>query len=318
MSLLVDSDFVTLADLIALDAEVAEISDGEDIKIEGDQGIARQAWGEVADTLTAEMQTFGGGIITWPGTLSTYGAFGISRPRIRMNHVVVTTSEARRDSALHHWMTYKTLVLFYRAASNRLLNDRFEQKWKRFTEDTKDRWNRLWAAGLPMVARPLACPGAIHELNAGTWDSTNVTAVSGGSSTDEQRYDVAITWTDSGYVSATNPQNGESGPSATITVTVPASNVIRVSIASLNPPSSAAAMIQRRGIADGPYITRDASGWNVYAGPAGGTMTLQNSTPIPIATTSYTFSSAPTTGSALYPGQFPDANYTFMRMLNRG
>ncbi|MDE2103014.1 MAG: hypothetical protein KGL39_37565 [Patescibacteria group bacterium] len=317
MALLIDDDFITQADLLAIDAEIADIADAEDLKIDGDAGIARQAWNENADALLDAMQAFGGDIIAWPGTLTTYGAFGISRPRLRLNQIVVSAPYQNRTSPLYRWMVYRTLVMFYRAASNRRTSDRYEKKWENFKQEVKAHWRTLFATGLPMVALPIACPGALHELMSGTWGTSNVTPVAGGTSTQDASLDVAITWVDgTQYVSPDNTQNAESGPSATATLTVPAGNVIQATIAGLNPPSGKSAML-KRGIADGPYITRTATGWNLYAGPSGGLLTLQNPAPIPVGTTTYTLPDAPAVGAPLLPGQFPDANYTFMRTLQR-
>jgi len=320
MSLLIDQDVITQTDLLAIDPEIADVADVEDITVEGPQSICRESWNECADILLDAMQAFGGDIIAWPGTLTTYGAFGISRPRLRLNQIVLSTPYANRHSVLYRWMIYRALTMFYRAASNRRSIDRYELKFERFEKDTKKHWRTLFATGLPMVALPLACPGAVHELQSGTFGLlTNLAVVAGGTMPADTAFDVAITWVDgTQYVSPANTQNAESGPSVTLTVTVPTGNVLQVNLSGLNPPSSKSAMLQR-GIADGPYITRTASGWNAYVGPTGGILTLQNAAPIPVATTTYTLPDAPTTtGAQMLPGQFPDANYTFQRICQRG
>ena len=320
MSLLIDDDFVTLQDLLAIDPEIAEIADAEGITVEGDAGITREAWEECVDTLLDAMQAFGGDIIAWPGTLTTYGAFGISRPRLRPHQIVVTATYGRRTSPLKRWMTYATLVMFYRAASNRRTSDRYEQKWNNFKDEIKAHWRNLWSTGLPMVALPLPCPGAVHEYMAGDWDGDNISFAPPGWGTGEpteQSYDVAVTWVDqTNYTSPDNKQNSESGPSRALTVTVPAGQVITVDIGTLNPPGS---LTLPRGIADGPYVSRKASGWNVYVGQPGKALYLQNASPLPVATITYTLAGAPVlSGAMLQPGQTPDANYTFQRVLQRG
>ena len=325
MSLLIDQDFVTQTDLLAIDPEVADVADAEEITLTGPGSIVSESWNEVCDELLNAMQAFGGDIIAWPGTLTTYGAFGISRPRLRLNQIVVDVAYAARHSILYRWMIYRSLTMFYREAANRRTSDRYELKWERFEKETGKHWRNLFATGLPMVALPLACPGALHEFQSGFWADTNVTTAAGGTDPGNT-YDVAITWVDgTQYASPLLTNNAESGPSTIVTQVVAANTVLSVSIAGLNPPSAQSAML-RRGIADGPYITRTASGWNVYVGPSGGLLALQNASPIPLGTQTFTLPNAPVAGvygaagvgAVLMPGQFPDANYTFMRVLQRG
>lgn len=316
MSLLIDDDHVTLSDLLAIDPEVGEIADAESILVEGDGSIIRQAWDECADTLLESMQAFGGDLLGWPGSLALYGGFGVTRPRVRLNQIVVSAPYGRRYSPLRRWMIYQALVLFYRAAMNRRTSDRYELKWERMTEEAKRYWRHLWTSGLPIVAVPLACPGALHEYQAGEWSQENVSTVPGGSAAQDDLYYVAVTWTAGDYVSPTVKNNGESGPSKLTAITVPAGNVLRVSIAGLNAPGT---IPFAPGIADGPFITRQATGWNVYVGKTDSALYLQNATPIPLATTTYTLPDVPVlSGSMLQPGQVPDANFTFQRTLQRG
>ena len=320
MSLLIDSDCVTQADMVALDPEVATVATAEGFTVTGDGSIIRQAWDECADTLTESMQAFGGDIIAWPGSITAYGAFGISRPRLRLNQIVVTPTYGRRDSTLRRWMIYRAMALFYRAAANRLIKDRYETKWQRYEAESKKIWWNLWSNGLPMIAIPMAAPGALHDYYAGSWAASNLANVS-ASSTAGGSFNVVITWVDqtSGYVNSLNKNNAEGGPSAMLTTTVPANDVLQVNINGLNPPS----MVQQpnRGIAEGPYITRNATAWNVYVGSPtdpNGLMYLQNSTPIPVSTLSYTLAGDPVlSGALLQPGQVPDSNFAFQKTLQR-
>jgi hypothetical protein len=316
MSLLIDDDHITLSDLLAIDPEVSEIADAEGITVEGDVSIARQAWDECADVLLENMQSFGGDLIGWPGTLSTYGGFGVTRPRVRLNQIIVSAQYGRRISQLRRWMIYRALVLFYRAASNRRVSDRYTDKHDRMVEDAKRSWRSLWASGLPIVALPLACPGATHEVLAGDWGNGNLAFVDGGTEA-ETSYSVAITWVDATqYVSPANKGNAESGPSRILTATIPANKRLQVNISGLVPPGSVAI---RRGLADGPYIARTASHWNVYVGTLGGVLYLQNASPVPVGTSSYTLAGAPVlSGYTVDAGQVPDANFTFQRTIQRG
>jgi hypothetical protein len=56
----------------------------------------------------------------------------------------------------------------------------------------------------------------------------------------------------------------------------------------------------------------------VYVGLTGKTLWLQNASPIPIGTTSYTLANAPTlSGNAMGTGQHPDYNFAFQNVLWR-
>jgi hypothetical protein len=62
-----------------------------------------------------------------------------------------------------------------------------------------------------------------------------------------------------------------------------------------------------------------ASGWNAYAGVQGGTLYLQNATPIPITQLTYTFAGAPvSSGYMADSGQFADAKMSMQLMIMRG
>jgi hypothetical protein len=329
MSLLIDDDHVSVSELTAIEPELSDIAEAASITLDGDSGIIRQSWNESTDELNQNMQAFGGDIIAWPGTLTTYGAFGINRPRVRLNQITTTTPWGRRTSPLKRWLIYRALVLFYYEALNRTDKDRYEKKWNRAKDALATAWRNLWANGLPFVAIPLECPGALHAYQAGDWpaaDGSSSTLVTSGSAADSQ-VAVAITWVSrsSGYVSQGNKNNGESGPSKWLVTDVPAGDTLAINIDGLTPPGpDVNGVIQPpRGIADGPYLTRTADGWNVYAaaynGDQPGLMYLQNATPLPLTTTSYTLSNPLASGSyVILQGQMPDANYTFQKMLQRG
>jgi hypothetical protein len=117
-------------------------------------------------------------------------------------------------------------------------------------------------------------------------------------------------------VSQTNKGNAESGPSVTLTLTVAPGHALVVGIAALTPPTGKP--YQSGTFADGILAGLNATGWNIYAGPTGGTLCLQNATPIAVGTLTFTLPSDPTaTGPTLQPGQVPDANYAFLNVLQR-
>ena len=315
MSLLIDSDQVATSDLVQIDPELQDIADVENVVVSGIGSVISTAWDKSSDELLNAVQAFGGNVFgVWP---QFDGGFGRARPRIQLQQIVTSDAYGARVSPLRRWMIYGALTEFYRAAIRRNAKDRYQTKLDVAIGEQKTAWRNLTGAGLPCIAFPLACPGATHDLLAGTWSAANLSVVTSGSSPASVDYDVVITWVDStSYASPTNTQNGESGASAIATITVPAGQVLSVSIAGLNAPG---VLTIQRGIANGAYYMRKASGWNVYVSAKGaGLFYLQNSTPIALSTTSYQLSAAPAlSGYILQPGQVPDANVTLQRMLQR-
>lgn len=106
-------------------------------------------------------------------------------------------------------------------------------------------------------------------------------------------YDVAVTWVEqTRYLSPKTKGNSESAPSARATgISVTTANVLHVDISVLNPPNGLNPLNSALG--QGLVIPGIASGWNVYVGAQGGTLFLQNATPIAIGTTGYTLAGAP-------------------------
>lgn len=312
--LFTDDDLLTSADLAALDSEVTEVAAAEDLVVEGEGSILRQAWEECANEILARMEAFGTELMF--AGVGRWSSAGGTRSRVYLTQIVATDAYARKLSALQRWVLYRALVLFYRAATNRTVNDRHALKRAQYAEDAKQHWKALWRRGLPVVLEPLPCPGALHEWNAGVWDGTKVTGVAGGASA-ATTYAVAITWVDqSRYQSPTAKGNAESAGSRVLAYTLPANELLQVSIAGLQPPDGIPAA---RTPADGTFRTLVATGWNVYVGAAEGPLYLQNPAPVPIGISSYTLTAAPVLGGAvLDPGQVPDTNFTFQNTLQRG
>jgi hypothetical protein len=309
--LLVDNDVITTADLVALDPEVTAIADAEQIILEGAGSVIRQTWEECAAKLMEVSQAFGGG---WSTSNQLWtGLYSGNRPRVQINQII--TSHPYGVSPLTRWLVQSALVQLYLAAVNRRDNDRYEARLDRARGVQAERWRTLWSTGLPFVLSPLACPGASHE-SAGEFTESNLSAVAGGAGA-EATYEVAITWADgSAYVGPLSRGNAESGPSKRAAITVPASNLIRVSIAGLIPPGSVA---WQGGTAEGLRHSRTATGWNVYVGTPGGAMYLQNNSLVPVGTETYTLEGAPNlSGYPLHSGQVAEANLTFQATLQRG
>jgi hypothetical protein len=323
MALFSDSDVITSAvDLTQIDGEISDVATAESITVDGAGGIIRQAWAEAKNEILRAQQLYntwygasslaGGG--SWAVLSASYTAASI--PRVKPAQIVVSSAYADDVSSLQTWLSYLALRNFYRAAANRKIKDRYEAKFIRYAAAAASAWGTLRANGLPIVFRPLECPGALHAVNAGAWGPSSVSGVAGGSAA-AALYDIAITYVDqSQYISPAVKGNGESGPGALVVAfQLAASQHLSASIAGLNPPNGAPDKV---GIADGQVVPLNASGWNVYAAATGGALTLQNVSPIPIATLSYTLAAAPTTtGPVLQSGQFPDRNLFFQRTLNR-
>ena len=285
----------------------------EGITLDGD-GIIRQAWEECAGQLLRYMEAFGGGQYEQYGTARWRPAS--ARSRMFLSQIITHSPHASTRSPLERWLAYAALHLLYRSASGRVDVDRYEAKRKRFEQDIKRQWHMLWTAGLPVVYEPLACPGATHERDAGAWTSAALTTNAGGTSP-QRVVDVAITWVDTtnGYVSPAAKGNGESGPSPLLVITIPVNSRVTASIAALTPPTG---LSYATSGADGTLRTRKATHWNVYLGLTGGTLYLQNASPIAIATTSYEVQTPSFSGYTLEPGQKPEANLPFEATLQRG
>jgi hypothetical protein len=324
VSLFTDSDIIADADLTALDSEVELVAAACDPAIDTSQMI-RTAWDETADRIFEKMDSFGGSVNLLVGagvqmaTLLTNYGMGVSRSRIFLTQVLADDGYANRTSMLRRYLTYKALEAFYRDAAERLTtSDRYDRKRARFEKESALAWRRFSSKGLPIVLTPLPCPGALHEIGSGTWGGGNVSAVAAGGAIGGI-WDVAITWVDQSlYQTPATKFNAESGPSALASsITTIAAHALSVSIAGLKSPNGKS--FQSGTFADGILAMLNATGWNVYAGPTGGQLTLQNAAPIAVATLTYALAGDPTaTGAPLGQGQTPDANYAFINAMQRG
>jgi hypothetical protein len=323
--LLTDSDIITAADLAVLDPECLKVAASQQmpIVVEGPGSIIRHTIEECCTELLAKFQNFSGYLVSPGINLNHVAAVmnilstAINRPRMRLNQVVATQPDPSKP-AMQHWLEHAALRNLYRAAFARFSanEDRYQRKMEWWDAETKTAWLRLINQGIPIVLQPLPCPGAVREYNAGAFDGSCLAAAGTGSSDPGQTWELAITWVGAAYGSANNKNNNESAGSAAAQVVTSSGQVITVSIANLNPP---AATLPPIGTADNIYNQVAATGWNVYAGNVGGPYFLQNATPIPLSTSSYTLANAPVlSGTTLQAGQFPDYNFAFQNVLMRG
>ncbi len=230
MSLLIDSDHVTLNDLVALDSEIPTIASNEKIVIEGERGIIRESWSECADKLLENMQAFGSDATFQTDPVGWLrGGFGINRSRIKIEQVVMS-------SPLKRWMTYAALAMFYRNAVRRTVgDDRIAVKMDMATEERDAKWRTLKRIGLPISYSPIPCPGATHIYGAGSFTEENVTTLPDGNFP-AGAYDVAISW-------YRNTDMVSSGRSEIVSVNVNGDEQIQVNIVGLLPPIGATSWI---------------------------------------------------------------------------
>ena len=319
-----DGYFVTQADLAVIDPEVPDVASVEAITVNGAGGIVGQTISECAMFIVANMQRFGGylssGLVSGNHLAAVFntGGPGVNRTRIIMGQVVADDSYV---PVVKQWVTYKALVNFYRAASARTLEERYKSKMEQFERDTRwQYWPNLKNIGIPVVYRPLAAPGAVLERGAGTWSSGNVSLATAAGATGGA-FSVAITWVDqSQYLNQAtllNRGNAESAPSAVLAATPMTNQGISVNLSGLTPPNGAA---NPANLAQAITSPLTATAWNVWIGLAsGGPMYLQNSTPIPITTTTYTLGHDPSlSGYTVGTGQYADNYLTVQDTVQRG
>ena len=338
-----DADPVCAQDLAVIDPEVEAVAKAEQIVIDGPASVIRTTMEGAGHDILSRFQTFSGYLLT-PGiniqqvaAVMNISSTAISRPRMRLNQVVALEPDPSL-CLMHRWLKFAALKEIYAAAFRRFnkQSDRYQAKMEAWTEQAEQCWARLESAGVGVVLIPLPCPGAVREFGAGTFSTDgNVSAVGSGSSDPGAViYNVAITWVGSqpygaGYQNPLNKNNSESAWSAVVQIPSRAGATLSVSIANLNPPNSN--NFPAIGTAAGLYTVMTASGWNVYVGispqsptaaptgqPSANPMWLQNATPIPIGTTSWTLPNAPVSGT--YPlqcGQFADYSFACLNILQR-
>jgi len=320
-----DAQFLTSADLLRVDSESTEVAAAESTPIDIDAGIIPLAIEECGTELYVQLQRFGG--LLSNGQLSSAhlqavfntGSSGVNRTRILLSQIVV---DGTNINVVKTWVTYKALRLLYRDCFARTKADRFVKKMEQYDKDIRTRhWPYVMAMGLPIVEKPLSCPGAILE-RSGSWDDSNVTIVS-QVGTRAATYFVVITYVDnSQYL---GPQygngpgaanNGESFTSKPIQKVVSADTALKIDITSLYPPNGQPDSGQTALSVSYPLT---ATGWNVYVGTSDtGPFYLQNNTPLPISTKTYSLASDPVLSGNRPNPQFVELFLTLQDSMQRG
>lgn len=321
--LFTDSDAVTQAQLAQIDPEVSKLLvNNVALPI---APLITNAINEAGTFILSRMQNFTGYLVGFgqnanhAAAVLNIGNTSVSRPRLALSQVVVIDPNPAKTYMLL-WLQMWAMRQIYRAAALRASGketDRMETKRDNYVKEVDRIWKSCERLGIPVVLTPLACPGATRQYGAGTWPNTNSVTAGGTGSTDPGNpYSVAITWCAlPGYQGPNTSNNSESALSATASVETLSSQIITVSTLGANAPGSYNAQI---GTSDAFYTSMIATHWNVYVGTPAGPMYLQNATPIPLSTRSYTLPNQPVNNTAMAgSGQFSDYNFAFSNVIQR-
>lgn len=328
-----DGLFLTAASLARIDSGLVDTAQAENITLDGPGGAIFAGIEEAASELTKLVLAFGGYLNSGDLTANHYAAVmnvGIGnsvRQKIVLQQVCINAENQYSWSHVVQWAALWCVYSVYRNAFQRNNTDRYKEKMVYYKKelDNRVRWT-LSSLGVPVVLQPLSAPAALwgygdsnSGYDSGTWDSSNLSLVSSPSATFAGSLDVAVTYADmsapGNYVSYLKQNNCESGPSSKATITVTAGHKLSVNIASLKPADGIQPADQVLVCVVSP---RKATHWNVYAGLSGSSLYLQNTTPIPVGTTSYTLTGDPVlSGFKLGRGQFSDRRLSIQLMRQR-
>lgn len=336
--LFTDSNVTTPALCLALDPEAQTVLNSGNkpgqnaITLEA---VCGTAWSECRSKLEASLATFSTyiGLMGMQAHLAAvFNTGGVSsgngtRARLRLTQIVThDTYYAESLSPIERWVTYEALRLLFQSAANRLdtkdkSGDRYERKRAFYERLSEKQWSQVSSQGIPFVIGYLSRPAALHDLNTGVWDKTALSLT--GGVTDyvlPVNARVAITYVADVYLSPLAKHNGESAPSEELPFMVPPGNLLTVSIASLNPPTSE--NVPQVGVSQGSAPRMNATGWNIYASSEpSGPLWLQNPEPIPITQETYTLPGAFVKGGFVADrGQVPfsGGNALFGKIIQRG
>jgi hypothetical protein len=317
-----DSIFINQADLATIDPDVNVVSNAESITIDGPQGVAHRAIEKCAMFVLSRNMNFSG-FLSGSNLSSSHvqavlnvGLPAVERARVLLQNIVINGTNPYSWSPLKDWVVYRTLADFYEIASNRNWEvDRYSRKRDSFAKAARwNYWPLFQDSGLPVLYKPLSAPGGFFMHNAGSWQANvvNVTGTAGGV------YDVAITYVDQSlYTNQASRNNGESHPSDKQSVSTNAGEGIQVDITNLNPPNGNGEV---EDVAVAIITPLNATGWNIWVSVNGqNAFYLQNASPIPIATKTYTLPADPvSTGYLVGMGQYRDQQISMQDLRKRG
>lgn len=131
MPLFTDGNISSLADLRGYESSILNLAGAEGIDLASKLALAQR---EIALELTS--------------FLLKRGALGLQR---ELTNVIVT-------EPLLHAHTLGTLAMIYRDAFNSQLNDRYEGKWRQYTELSRRALKQLFEIGVGITATPVPKP----------------------------------------------------------------------------------------------------------------------------------------------------------------
>jgi hypothetical protein len=186
------------------------------------------------------------------------------------------------NSPLYRWICFNSLARVYAEAYNVQLNTRFQGKWTEYQQQASQASNLVMASGVGVVIYPLPKPELpIIALSQG---AVSVPAIF-----------AQVSWTGN--------QNQESAASPVAGAILNGASGVEIKLSELDSD-----------------IPANASGWNVYAGTAQGSLTLQTENPIPLNQSWLMPASGTVIGNGRKPGfgQAADFNIGFSKRLQRG
>jgi hypothetical protein len=314
-----DRPFITAADLISVDSEVPSFTQAERILLGGPKGLISQVIQECGVELMSIMQSPGcvAAPTGVPAAHMSALLIGTAANSVRVQLGQVVVSDPRPDhwSPLQRWVLYRALARFYERIIQSQGADRIQAKWKNTMDNLELQYQPfLFNNGIPAVSNPFPCPGAIGELDTGTFTTDDVTIVA-GNSTQAQQLAVAVSWIGSDWVSESERHNAESALSVPVQIILPPASGLQVSIAHLQPQTDMNYGLKYLGA----YTPITAVGWNVWVGPQRrGRLWLQQAA-IPLTTTSITLPDLTIPGLyADHQGQVATIAMSVQRVFMRG
>ena len=321
-----DSQFITAASLAKLDSDISLVATDETLTLDGADGIIRESLAESGNLLLRAARTFDNGQpAAGSGGLSAHHIAAVMDTGIahggqsyfHLNQVVVddVASGGALRSAVNKWVSTRALADIYAAAVNRRVDDdRYADKTLLWRNQALAAWRTLAVQGIPIVYTPAAAPGAAFLPDTGSFAASDITQDASSGSFLATTYYLRLTYTGSGYVSASERGNAESGGSAAVSLTADADDALTVSIANLMQVVPTISAGLSRGVI--PWMA--PTGWNIYLGTSEDALYLQNSEPIAIATQSYQLTAPVLSGVRLGLGQYPDTSVEIVRRLRVG
>lgn len=314
-----DADFVSAADLLSEDPDIQDAADSLGLTLGGSNGAIRRGIEEAGRYLENALVSFttylSSNDLSANHLAAVFytGSMPNQRRRFTLAQIVVSGQNANYWSECKIWAMNWVLKRFYISAANKSETDRYSTKRDFYIKrESVEMWPSFKQSGIPVVFRPMPAPDQAQARNAGTWLASLVN----GTGTVTVAYDVAVSYVDQSlYVDQNRPANAEGQPSQVQTLTMVNGKVIKADITNLNPPNGA---INLADIARGFVVPRNATGWNLWAGVSGQTLHLQNATPIPIATKTFTLPGDPIlTGFSMGQGQYADALVSIHNLVKR-